>query len=89
MNKEKIDRINELARKNKAEGLTPEEIKQMEAKTSKMLNATVVLQNKIDKDLVGGFKIQVDDFVIDQSLKHKLADLKATLLKKGDVIDGN
>lgn len=69
--------------------LTPEEIKQMEVKTSKMLNATVVLQNKIDKDLVGGFKIQVDDFIIDQSLKHKLADLKDTLLKKGDVIDGN
>lgn len=69
--------------------LTKEELKQMEAKTSQLLNANVILQNKIDKNLVGGFKIQVDDFIIDQSIKHKLSDLKTTLLKRGDVVNGN
>ena len=69
--------------------LTKEELKQMEAKTSQMLNANVILQNKIDKNLVGGFKIQVDDFIIDQSIKRKLSDLKTTLLKRGDVVSGN
>ena len=61
----------------------------MEAKTSQLLNANVILQNKIDKNLVGGFKIQVDDFIIDQSIKRKLSDLKTTLLKRGDVVNGN
>lgn len=37
--KEKLDRINELARKKKAEGLTPEETKEQEALRKEYITA--------------------------------------------------
>lgn len=58
------------------------EIKEIEKKTSEILHATVILDNKLDKKLIGGFKIQVEDMVIDESIKKKLDDLKISLLKK-------
>lgn len=62
--------------------LTDEEIKSIEKRASSILNSTVILKNKIDDKLLGGFKIQVDDFVIDESIQKRLSDLKISLLKK-------
>ena len=50
-----------------------------------MLNANVTLQNKIDESLLGGFKIQVEDYILDDSMKNRLEKLKETItLKKGE-----
>lgn len=64
--------------------LTEQEIKDIEMRTSEIIKATVVLDNKIDKKLLGGFKIQVEDMVIDESVKKRLEDLKTKLLKEGN-----
>lgn len=65
--------------------LTSQEIKAMEKKVSSILNANVTLTNKIDSSLIGGFKIQVDDYILDDSIKTRLTNLKQTIiLKKGE-----
>lgn len=65
--------------------LTAGQLKQMEVKVSNMLCSKVSLQNKIDKKILGGFKIQVDDYLIDETIQSRLNDLKETLiLKKGE-----
>lgn len=65
--------------------LSNEQILLIEQKVSKLLKANVTLKNKIDKDLLGGFKIQVEDYIIDDSMKSRLEKLKETIiLKKGE-----
>ena len=65
--------------------LTTLQLKGMENKISKMLNANVTLRNIIDEDLLGGFKIQVEDYILDDSIKNRLEKLKETItLKKGE-----
>lgn len=62
----------------------------LQEKTSSILNANVTLENKIDKNLLGGFKITVDDYLIDNSLAYRLSLLKDELLnKKGENEHGN
>jgi len=41
----------------------------------------VVLSEKIDKNILGGFKIEIGDEIIDLSLKNKLAKLQEHLTK--------
>lgn len=66
--------------------LTGQELKAMEEKMSSILNANVTLTNKLDSSLIGGFKIQVDDYILDDSIKTRLTNLKQTIiLKKGEI----
>lgn len=52
----KIDRINELARKNKAEGLTPEELAERD-----------VLRREYIQSYVGSLKNQLDNtYIVDE-----------------------
>ena len=65
--------------------LTKTQLSGMERKISKMLNANVTLLNKIDETLLGGFKIQVEDYILDDSMINRLNKLKETItLKKGE-----
>ena len=64
--------------------LTSKQIKEMEKKVSTILSCNVTLQNQIDASLIGGFKIQVEDYILDDSMKNRLEKLKETItLKKG------
>jgi hypothetical protein len=50
-----------------------------------LLNANVTLKNTIDNSLLGGFKIQVEDYILDDSMKNRLEKLKENItLKKGE-----
>ncbi len=64
MKQEKIDRINELARKSKTVGLTPEETRERDA-----------LRREYIDSVVGNLKAQLDvTYIVDeQGNKHKLA----------------
>lgn len=66
------------ARKLKDEDI--ERIKQaLEVKTKK----EVVVKNHIDESLIAGIKVVVGNNVTDVTMKHKLEELKASLLKGG------
>lgn len=65
--------------------LTKQEMVDLEKKVSKILKAQVTLQNQLDASLFGGFKIQVEDYILDNSMKNRLNQLKETLtIKKGE-----
>ena len=63
MEHHKIDRINELARKNKAEGLTPEELAERDA-----------LRREYIQSYVGDLKSQLDSMTVvdEKGNKRKL-----------------
>lgn len=60
-------------------------IKQLENKVSNLMKEKVILTNEIDDSLIGGFKIVVGDYIIDESIISRINKLKSTIqLKKGD-----
>ena len=65
--------------------LTSKQLTAIEKKVSKLLNANVTLTNIIDKSILGGLKVQVEDYILDDSIKNHLLQLKETItLKKGE-----
>jgi len=47
---------------------------------SKYLNISFPLENKLDKKLIGGFTIRVNDWFLDASLSHQLEFIRKILL---------
>lgn len=65
--------------------LTTEQLAKMEEKISKMLSYNVTLKNVIDHSIGGGFIIQVEDYILDDSIKNRIEKLKENIiLKKGE-----
>ena len=65
--------------------LTSTQLTAIEKKVSKLLNANVTLTNIIDNSILGGLKVQVEDYILDDSMKNRLEKLKETItLKKGE-----
>lgn len=61
--------------------LSDVQIQKMEEKISTLLKSKVILQNQINKELIGGFKIEVEDWVLDYSIQEKMKKMKENLLK--------
>lgn len=59
--------------------LTKEQIEQIAKKLSSKNNKKFVFDCVVDKDLIGGFLIKIDDKIIDWSIKNKLKKLKENL----------
>ena len=59
----------------------------LELTFSKKLAREVKFENKIDKDLIGGVKVVINDNVWDGSYKIKMEKLKQSLLNQNDVVD--
>lgn len=50
-------------------------IKRLEEKISKKLDKQVMLENKINNELIGGIKLEVGDNIWDNTIKNKLVQL--------------
>ncbi|ENY68637.1 ATP synthase delta chain [Metamycoplasma auris 15026] len=57
--------------------LTEKEITKLQTKLSNKFSAKIILTNIIDPNLIGGIKIKVDEFLIDNSILGKLNKIKA------------
>ncbi len=64
--------------------LDKESIEKLEETIGAELEQKVVLENKLDESLLGGFKIVINNNVWDGSYRSKLKDLKASLLAKDE-----
>ena len=64
-----------------AKQLDRNDLASLEAAFSYKLEHNVRLENKVDKKIIGGFKVIVNDDVWDGTYKAKMDDLRASLLK--------
>lgn len=62
------------------EPLKAEQIKKFEEQTSALLREKIKLENKLDKNLIGGIKILADGRIIDASIRKRLEDLGNKLI---------
>lgn len=61
--------------------LSNQEKELIEKKISKIENTKIELFNRIDKNLIGGLKIVINNHVYDDSIAHHIESMKASLLK--------
>lgn len=59
--------------------LSAEQLVSFEEKTGKLLNKKVKLENRTDRNIIGGVRIFVEGKVIDATVKKRLSDLKDKL----------
>lgn len=78
-----IDSIDNIKRVSVTSAVTmPEDAKgRLKQKLEEKLKANVVLDLNINKDIIAGLVIKIDDNVIDMSLKHKLEDLSKSIMR--------
>lgn len=61
--------------------LSEEQISLLKTKLEKKLDRDVKINNTVDKSLIGGMKIMIDNHVMDYSIKTKINDLSEDLHK--------
>lgn len=60
--------------------LSDKQIDEIEAETSKLVRKHIRLKNRIDTSLIGGFRIMIDDKLIDGSIRNRLENLSRKIL---------
>lgn len=78
-----IDSINNIKKVSVTSAVTmPTDAQsRLKQKLEEKLKANVVLDLNINKDIIAGLVIKIDDNVIDMSLKHKLEDLSKSITR--------
>lgn len=69
-------RMRVIAKVTTAIDMTAEEKKKLTVKLEKMSGKTVVIDNVVDKSVIGGMIVEMDGKIIDGSLKRRLRDVK-------------
>lgn len=59
-----------------------EDVEKIKQSLSEKLGKKVELSQELDPSLIGGFLVTIDGKMIDNSLKHKLTNLKTSLKEK-------
>ena len=62
--------------------LSQTELEQMSKDLSQSMGATLKFEYKVDKELIGGLKLQLGSFMIDTSIKNKLNKYKNVMLEE-------
>ena len=57
------------------------EVNRLRENLEKKHNRTVKLVNIVDKNIVGGLRIEYDGMILDETINHYLSSLKANLVK--------
>ena len=70
-----------------AQNLKDEEIKKVSDELSKSINKKIKFKFKVDKDLIGGIKVQLGSLMIDTSIRSKL--IKFEKSNVGEIMDIN
>ena len=66
-----------------ARPLKQEDLKRIQETLEKKTKKTILLENKINSDLIAGIKVTVGNNVTDVTMKNKIDSMKETLLKGG------
>ena len=59
--------------------LSDTQIQRLEEQTGKLIGENVRLDNRVDKSLIGGVRVQVAGKIFDASLKKKLEDMRSRM----------
>lgn len=60
--------------------LTQQQIKNLQTTLKKILHVKLPVVNRIDKNLIGGFTVKINDWYLDASINRELLLLKRSLL---------
>jgi F-type H+-transporting ATPase subunit delta len=61
--------------------LSETELDNISQELSSLMGSTIKFDYKIDKELIGGLKLQLGSFMIDTSIKNKLKKLEQRMLE--------
>ena len=61
--------------------LSTNELEEISKDLSQSMGSTIKFDYKVDKDLIGGLKLQLGSFMIDTSIKNKLKKYKLAMLE--------
>ena len=62
--------------------LSESELSKISEDLSKTMGSTLKFDYKVDKELIGGLKLQLGSFMIDTSIKNKLKKFEQLMLEK-------
>ena len=79
---EELDKINNIKRVEviSAVELTKQQMQRLTEKLQNKLERNVIISSTLNKDIIGGLVIKIDDDVIDNSLKNKLENLSKNII---------
>lgn len=62
--------------------LTEKQIESIALAISKKIKKEVYLKPRIDEELIGGFKVVINDYVFDTTIKNQVEELKNSLMER-------
>ncbi len=79
---DELDKINNIKRVEviSAVELSNEQMQKLTEKLQNKLKKNVIITRSLDRDIIGGLVIKIDDDVIDNSLKNKLENLSKNII---------
>lgn len=78
-----LEKVKNIARVNvtSAIELVDERKEQIKAKIAEKLNKDVIVEWGVDSDIIAGLIFNIDELIIDNSIRHKLEDLSREIIK--------